>query len=154
MRARFSIRLSGIKVELREILLKNKPEEFLNFSNDGTVPILVVSNDTIIQESLDIVNWCLKSKEKRIFELHDSENLLSLCDNDFKMNLDRYKYPTRYKGINPIHHRNENVKYLTLLDSKLKYSRFLSSDELSYICLLYTSPSPRDTEVSRMPSSA
>jgi len=125
MRARFSIRLSGIKVELREILLKKKPEEFLNASIDGTVPILVISNEIIIQESLDIVNWSLKSKKDGIFELHDPENLLSFCDNDFKMNLDRYKYPTRYEGINPIHHRNENVKYLTLLNSKLKYSKFI-----------------------------
>ena len=133
IRARFSIRFSGIKVELREILLKNKPDEFLNSSIDGTVPILVVSNEIIIQESLDIVNWSLKSKENGIFELHDPENLLSFCDNDFKMNLDRYKYPTRYEGINPIHHRNKNVKYLTLLNSKLKCSKFLSSDELNYL---------------------
>ena len=133
MRARLSIRLSGIKVELREILLKKKPEEFLNASIDGTVPILVISNEIIIQESLDIVNWSLKSKENRIFGLHDPEKLLSFCDNDFKMNLDRYKYPTRYEGINPILHRNENVKYLTLLNSKLKYSKFLSSDELNYL---------------------
>ena len=95
MRARFSIRLSGIKVELREILLKKKPEEFLNASIDGTVPILVISNEIIIQESLDIVNWSLNSKENGVFELHDPENLLSFCDNNFKMNLDRYKYPTR-----------------------------------------------------------
>ena len=47
MRARFSIRLSGITVELREILLKKKPEEFLNASIDGTVPILVISNKII-----------------------------------------------------------------------------------------------------------
>ena len=133
MRARFSIRFSGIKVELREILLKKKPEEFLNASIDGTVPILVVSNEIIIQESLDIVNWSLKSKENGIIELHDPENLLSFCDNDFKMNLDRYKYPTRCEGINPILHRNENVKYLTLLNNKLKYSKFLSSDELNYL---------------------
>ena len=93
----------------------------------------LISNEIIIQESLDIVNWTLKSKENGIFGLHDPEKLLSFCDNDFKMNLDRYKYPTRYEGIDPIHHRNENVKYLTLLNSKLKYSKFLSSDELNYL---------------------
>ena len=75
MRARFSIRFSGIKVELREILLKKKPEEFLNASIDGTVPILVISSEIIIQESLDIVNWSLKFKENGIFGLHDPENL-------------------------------------------------------------------------------
>ena len=105
----------------------------VNASIDGTVPILVISNEIIIQESLDIVNWSLKSKENGVFELHDPENLLSFCDNDFKMNLDRYKYPTRYEGINPIHHRNENVKYLTLLNSKLKYSKFLSCDKINYL---------------------
>ena len=133
MRARFSIRMSKIKVELREILLKNKPKEFLDCSIDGTVPILVISNDKMIQESLDIVNWSLKSKESVNFELHDPENLLSLCDNDFKNNLDRYKYPTRFKDINPVHHRNENIKYLTLLNSKLQYSKFLLSDKINYL---------------------
>ena len=46
------------------------------------MPILVISNEIIIQESLDIVNWSLKSKENGVFELHDPENLLSFCDND------------------------------------------------------------------------
>ena len=32
--------------------------------------------------------------------------------------------------------------------------RFFVDDSLDYICLLYTSPSPRDVEESRMPSSA
>ena len=67
MRARFSIRMSGRKVELREIFLKKKPKEFLNFSHDGTVPILIISNEIIIQESLDIVKWSLKSKESPNF---------------------------------------------------------------------------------------
>ena len=133
MRARFSLRMSGIKVELREILLKKKPNEFLKCSLDGTVPILVISNEMIIQESLDIVNWSFNSKDNRNFQLHDPENLLLLCDNDFKNNLDRYKYPTKFKGINPIQHRDENVKYLTLLNSKLKYSKFLSSDKINYL---------------------
>ena len=31
---------------------------------------------------------------------------------------------------------------------------YLTQDPNSRVCLLYTSPSPRDTEVSRMPSSA
>ena len=133
MRARFSVRMSGIKVELREILLKKKPKEFLNCSFDGTVPILVISNEIIIQESLDIVNWLLKSTENTSFELHDPENILSFCDNDFKNNLDRYKYPTRFEGINPIQHRDENVEYLTLLNNKLNYSKFLSSDKINYL---------------------
>ena len=121
------------KSRIKRNIIKKKPEEFLNSSIDGTVPILIISNETIIQESLDIVNWTLKSKENEFFKIHDSKNLLSFCDNDFKMNLDRYKYPTRYEGINPINYRNENVEYLTLLNSKLKYSKFLSCDKINYL---------------------
>ena len=35
-----------------------------------------------------------------------------------------------------------------------KAAEILDGGELSYICLLYTSPSPRDLSTSRMPSSA
>lgn len=45
--------------ELREIALKQKPADFLRYSSDGTVPILLLSNDRVIQESLDIVQWAL-----------------------------------------------------------------------------------------------
>ena len=98
MRARFCLRMSGIKVELREILLKKKPAEFLNNSFDGTFHISYFY-EIIIQESLDIVNWSLKSKENGVFELNDPENLLSFCDNDFKINLDHYKYQQDMKEL-------------------------------------------------------
>ena len=32
--------------------------------------------------------------------------------------------------------------------------RKIDKSNLAYVCLLYTSPSPRDTKLSRMPSSA
>ena len=35
-----------------------------------------------------------------------------------------------------------------------KYIHSEDNDDNNYICLLYTSPSPRDVEESRMPSSA
>ena len=34
------------------------------------------------------------------------------------------------------------------------FSRFACGDAIAWFCLLYTSPSPRDVEESRMPSSA
>ena len=47
-----------------------------------------------------------------------------------------------------LHYDSTNVTYLHLLaDSYLDYYQ-------SYNCLLYTSPSPRDATLSRMPSSA
>ena len=43
---------------------------------------------------------------------------------------------------------------LTLIRSMTRSAVFELENELCYRCLLYTSPSPRDTERSRMPSSA
>ncbi len=133
MRVRFCIRMSGIKVELREILLKKKPKEFLDSSFDGTVPILIIASNKVIQESLDIVNWVSTQNKNENLKIFDPKNLISNYDTNFKYNLDRYKYPTRYEGIDPIYHRNENVKYLTSLNEQLSSSKFLSSDELNFL---------------------
>ena len=53
----------NIKIELREILLKNRPEELLKISPKGTVPVLQLSNKIIIDESLDIINWVIKNND-------------------------------------------------------------------------------------------
>ena len=132
-----ALRLAEIKCEIREVRLSNKPDHMLEVSPKGTVPILILE-DKVIDESIDIVNWVIRRSS--IFrnnlssdQMDLTESLIKEFDDKFKHHLDRYKYATRYKGVNPIHHRNENVKYLTLLNSKLKYSKFLSSDELNYL---------------------
>ena len=43
---------------------------------------------------------------------------------------------------------------LILLDSSVSMRNIVSGGEGTYGCLLYTSPSPRDSDSSRMPSSA
>ena len=134
MRARFSIRISQIKIELREVMLKKKPKDFLKFSNDGTVPILIQTDNTTIQESLDIVFWALKFN-KNLNELKkiDNYNFLKFCDTEFKHNLDRYKYPTRYENVDPNFYRNKNIKFLKLLNKKLSLSKFLLTDKLTFL---------------------
>ena len=52
MRARLAIAISGIQVELREIVLKNKPDHLLTVSPKGTVPVLITTDGNIIEESL------------------------------------------------------------------------------------------------------
>ena len=47
------------------------------------------------------------------------------------------------------------IKALNASDGAgVKLKRSIGTPEADYICLLYTSPSPRDAESSRMPSSA
>ena len=54
--------------------------------------------------------------------------------------------------INDVQHYKDK-KFLIGTDRAI-YKYDLESDQLSIICLLYTSPSPRDQRGSRMPSSA
>ena len=50
--------------------------------------------------------------------------------------------------------KNELVFITRINNEKANYLLDLYDDERFYDCLLYTSPSPRDTILSRMPSSA
>ena len=67
MRARMAIQLAGIKCELREVRLNNKPDQMLEVSPKGTVPVLVLG-DKVIDESNDIINWVLN--DHKIFEVN------------------------------------------------------------------------------------
>ena len=59
MRARMALLSSQIPVELREVLLRDKPACLLNYSAKGTVPVLVTTDDQVIDESREIIVWAL-----------------------------------------------------------------------------------------------
>src|SRR5690606_12591001 len=59
MRARMALRYAGIAVEIREIVLRNKPQAMLAVSPKGTVPVLVLPDGEVIDESLEIMGWAL-----------------------------------------------------------------------------------------------
>ena len=92
MRARMALYLAEIKCEIREIRLSNKPEQMLELSPKGTVPVLILE-DKIIDESYDIVNWVIE--ESNIFDnnleteqLELTESLIKKFDDEFKHHLD------------------------------------------------------------------
>ena len=105
MRARLAVKSSGIKVDLREILLRDKPEEFLLASQKGTVPVLEVGDGQVIDESLDVMFWALSQSDPEgwldIYHRDKAavEEHLSSLDTKFKFHLDRYKYATRYDDV-------------------------------------------------------
>ncbi len=125
MRARMAVAVSGRKVRLREILLRDKPEEMLAASPKGTVPVLVLGDNTVIDESLAVMRWALDRHDPE--EWLDPENgglddMLSLIernDGPFKHHLDRYKYSTRYEGSDREAHRREGAAFLHALDARL-----------------------------------
>lgn len=55
MRARLALVQSGQIAELREVALSDKPQSMLDLCSKGTVPVLVLNDGTVIDESLDIM---------------------------------------------------------------------------------------------------
>ncbi len=139
IRARWALLICEIKVQIREVDLKNKPLEFINISNTKTVPILVKTNNEVIEESLDIIIWALsESKKKQIknFYIPNSKEeeileIISENDNGFKYHLDRFKYSARFKESEEDFHFIEAVKYIKKWNKKLTQSRWLIGDNPS-----------------------
>ncbi len=100
MRARLALQVSGLPYALREVALKNKPAELLAASPKGTVPVLVLTNGQVIDESLDIMRWALGQNDPdgwlNVGSPDDIQALIAGNDGGFKHALDRYKYPNRY----------------------------------------------------------
>ena len=98
MRARMAIGASGQVVELREILLGNKPQAMLDVSPKGTVPVLVLDEHTTLDESLSVMRWALSQADPEDWLAGDdveTASLLATNDGPFKGWLDRYKYHVR-----------------------------------------------------------
>ncbi|PCJ15010.1 MAG: glutathione S-transferase [Candidatus Cloacimonadota bacterium] len=130
MRARLAIKLSTYQVELREIILKNKPIDMLKASPKGTVPVLII-DDKIIDESLDIMLWAL-SDHKILNKLKtESMRLISQNDDDFKANLDLYKYANRHPEKSPEQYRQQGEAFLNELNLMLSHTKFLLSEKMS-----------------------
>lgn len=99
MRARMALSVAGIAVDIREISLRDKPAHMLQVSPKGTVPILVLQDGQVIEQSLDIMLWALQQHDPDGWMQPDStqwQQLINVNDGTFKQALDRYKYPERY----------------------------------------------------------
>lgn len=102
MRARLAIAASGVSCQLREVVLRDKPEALRLASPKATVPVLVLPDGKVIEESLDIMHWALAIQDPKQYlqpEHGDVGQMLALIaanDGPFKKNLDCYKYPDRH----------------------------------------------------------
>lgn len=121
MRARMALAVSGTRVALREVLLRDKPPELAEASPKATVPVLVTPDGTVIDQSLDIMIWALGRNDPEEWLAHGGDALALVAANDetFKGHLDRYKYPERH-GTDPVAHRDAGLDLLTMLDRRLE----------------------------------
>ena len=124
---------SGIRVELREVRLSNKPEEFIKISPKATVPVLVLESGEIIEESIDIIHWALLINDPEQWLVEDREGLIKENDEVFKLLLDRYKYADRFPELTVDEHRQAALPFLRRLDKILADNNFLSGGRLSFV---------------------
>ena len=109
IRARMALFQSGVNVELREVVLRNKPAAMLQASPKGTVPVLVLPGGEVIDESLAIMRWALAHNDPagwlKDADLTENQQLIAFNDGPFKAALDAYKYPERHPEKTQVAHR-------------------------------------------------
>lgn len=128
MRARMAIYGANIAVEIREIALRDKPAHMLEMSPKGTVPVLILQNAVVIEQSLDIMFWALQQHDPDDWlkaDLNDMLALISENDSHFKQALDAYKYPERYPQFAQKHYRQQGEVFLQKLENMLNQHVYL-----------------------------
>ena len=135
MRAQLAIMESGISVELREVILRNKPQQLLDISPKATVPVLLLKNGVVIDESLDIMTWALSYRDTENWlnkeSAEDIEQLIQWNDGEFKYCLDRYKYADRYPEHDELYYRGKAEVFLVELENRLSKRAYLCSEKCS-----------------------
>jgi glutathione S-transferase len=120
MRARLALHAAQCPVELREVVLRDKPAAFLAVSPSATVPCLV-TDAGVIDESLDIMHWALEQNDPQAWldMPASAHNWIARTDGPFKQALDRTKYVSRYPDEDSNAHHVEACRFLTDLNDAL-----------------------------------
>lgn len=127
---------SETQVEHREVLLRDKPTAMMQASPKGTVPVLVLPDESVIDESLDVMIWALNQHDPHNWLRHQDNDIRDAQDflNNFKDRLDRYKYASRYdenrkRGDVDLNMRSEAMTILDAFSSSLDDTDFLRGNE-------------------------
>jgi len=137
MRARLALSyaLEINALELREVILKNKPQALLDISPKATVPVLQLTDGTVIDESLDIMQWALFINDPDNWLLIDKESemreLVTQNDGEFKWALDHYKYSDRHEESEE-YYRALGETFLNKLNERLQKNVFLMGEKASF----------------------
>lgn len=135
MRARMALDDAGIAVEIREVSLKQKPPHMLLVSPKGTVPVMVLPDGRVLEQSLDIMRWALQQRDASSWLDCDMEQaMLLVAENDgtFKQHLDRYKYADRFPEYPSEHYRAQGEIFLAKLEQYLQGDDFLLGDAIRF----------------------
>ena len=137
IRARLTLNQCDIKVEHREVVLADKPSEMLIASPKGTVPVLILPDGTVIDESLDIIYWALSNNDPENWlpvsgDLTQiTHELITNNDKTFKEHLDHYKYANRFPEFSAELYRHQGEEFLQRLDGLLGDSSYLLANHIT-----------------------
>lgn len=137
LRARLAVLLSGVPVNLRAIVLKNKPEEMVCASPKAEVPVLILGNGQVIDQSLDIMLWVLGEADP-LNVLYGQEpsalvQMLALIernDTEFRKVLLKYRCAKRYHEDTEEAYRQECEVFLLFLEQLLSAHKYLQGETL------------------------
>ena len=134
IRARLALAYAGFSCELREIKLRDKPQAMLEVSPKGTVPVLVLPDGRVIEQSLEVMLHALQAPDARDADgwLQPTEGtleqmlaLIERNDQFFKPALDRSKYPDRYSAEQVAEATRVADEWLGSLDQRLADTGYL-----------------------------
>ena len=122
IRARVALLASGVVVELREVVLRDKPQALLDASPKATVPVLVVPGEganpapRVIEQSLDVMRWALAQRDPDGWlagaDTPGQQAWIALNDGPFKRALDAYKYPEQHPAHSVLENRAEGERLM------------------------------------------
>ncbi|MEM9046532.1 MAG: glutathione S-transferase [Pseudomonadota bacterium] len=129
IRARLALTRAGVRVELREILLRAKPDQFRDASPSATVPALELGS-VVLDESLEIMTWALGQNDPdRLLEMPtEGWELIKTNDGPFKERLDHTKYAVRHPELDPVAEREAAAEHLHDLEQRLRGQPWLFGD--------------------------
>jgi len=132
IRARMFLSYMEVSVELREVLLNERPQSLYKISSKGTVPVLLLKDGKVLDESLDIMRWAIKQGEQKLYEdkLKEQNQLIKYNDTKFKYWLDKYKYHVRYLEHSREYYQRKCSKTLAEYDMRLRGNAYLMGDRI------------------------
>lgn len=132
MRARLGLLLAKQPVLLRDVVMKNIPAELMAVSPKGTVPVLLLNDSSVIEESIDIMLWALKQNDPNNLLFSDQPNafpemltLIDRNDNEFVASLENYKTAARYHDNSEAYHRQQCERFIDVIEQRLIGQDFL-----------------------------
>ena len=125
---------TNVIIEIREISLRDRPQELYAASKKGTVPVLITTENKVIDESLEIMMWALENSPNQTWLSNDSSEEMDLIkenDTTFKKWLDRYKYHDRHPENPREYYRDYCDKILSNYESRLNSTTYFIRDDIS-----------------------